>query len=131
MSVNKRSDEKLKRAGTYVFSLLCGAAAAGILLAAFPALMYALEMPPESAGVFAFTALAAGCLVSGFVCGSIKRRGGLRCGLICAGLISAVLLAVSLITGNADGSSAAARLLTTAAGCCTGAVIGVNRAREV
>lgn len=127
LSGNRKNNETVKKIGTYIFSAVCGFAAAGALLALFSAAMYALGMPPQTAGGMSLFAFAAGCMLSGFVCGSIKRHGGLRAGAICAAVMSAVVLSVSMISGNATGGLAVIKLLTALAASCTGAVLGVNR----
>ena len=126
MSVNKKSDETMKKAGTYLFSTLCGAVLSGVLIAAFTGLMYVLGFPPETAGFLSVTAFAAGCLLSGFICGRIKRRRGLVCGLICAAAALAAVFTVSLISGNVSGSYAVMKVIVAALSSCTGSVIGVN-----
>lgn len=127
LSVNRKTNENIKKTAAYVFSSVCGMAVSGIFLALFAAVMYVLSMPPETAGAMSLISLAAGCLCAGYVCGSIKLRKGLRSGIICAAIISAASLAVSALSGNLTGSSAAARLMTAAFSCCTGSVLAVNR----
>ena len=127
MSENKKNYDELKKVSTYLLSFLCGTAASGILLALFSLAMYILGLPPEIAGALSFIAFAAGCILSGFVCGSIKRRRGLRCGIVCAAAMLCVPLTVSLISGSFTGLSLVPKLIGAVTGACTGAVLGVNR----
>lgn len=127
LSANRRVNENVKKAAAYLFAALCGILVSGAFLALFSGVMYVLSMPPETAGAMSLISLAAGCVCAGYVCGAIKRRGGLRAGLICAALISAFTLLVSALTGNLTGAFAAARLITAAASSCTGSVYAVNR----
>ena len=130
LSVNRKTNESIKKIAAYVFSSVCGMIVSGIFLALFAAVMYVLSMPPETAGAMSLISLAAGCLCAGYVCGAIKLRKGLRSGLICASVISGIALLVSALSGNLNGSSAAARLITAAISCCTGSVCAVNRRNE-
>ena len=127
LSVNKKTGETLKKAGTYAFSTVCGALAAALLAAAFSSVMYILGLPPEIAEPLALIAFAAGCLLSGLVCGLIKGRGGLKNGLICALIMTAAVASVSLIAGGFDGSAAPSKLVTAVLSSCIGSVYGVNR----
>ncbi|MBQ9385128.1 MAG: TIGR04086 family membrane protein [Ruminiclostridium sp.] len=127
MSVNKKVNENIKKAAAYAFSALCGAAASTVLIILFSGLMYALGLPPGLAGALSLTAFGAGCAVCGFVCGSIKKRGGLRVGIICAAVMTACVLVCSLVFGELSGGALAAKLLTAALCACTGAVLAVNR----
>ena len=127
MSVNRKTNENIKKTAAYVFSSVCGMAVSGIFLALFAAVMYVLSMPPETAGAMSLISLAAGCLCAGYVCGAIKLRKGLRSGIICTAVISAAVLAVSALSGNLTGSAAAAKMITAVISCCAGSVFAVNR----
>lgn len=74
-----------------------------------------------------FIAFAAGCLVCGAVCGCIKKRRGLIVGAVCALIMTALTLAVSLAAGDINGGTAWAKAISALAAACTGAVWGVNR----
>ena len=127
MSVNKKNSENIKKAAAYGFSAVCGLAAQIVLILLMSAVMYALGLPPEMSGAMSFFALAAGCFVSGLVCGLIKRRGGLKTGAVCAGLILAVILCVSFISGNISGALLPAKATAALVCCAAGAVLGVNK----
>jgi len=116
-----------KKLFTYLFSTACGAAVSGImvLLSAFVA--YILGFKRDMAGGMAFVALAAGCFVSGLICGLIKRRGGLRSGAICAAAMLVPLLLISLFTDGFTGGETVVKIASMLIASCTGAVIGVNR----
>ena len=126
MSEEKSRKDIYKRAGTYVFSTVVGAAASILLLLACSLVMYAVNLPPEYAGAFGLFALGGGCMASGFVCCLIKKRGGIRHGFRCAVLLSGMIILVSLITGSFDGSLALTKLVTAVITGCTGGIIGVN-----
>ena len=127
LSVNKKTHDTVKRAGTFVFSVLCGMLSCGVLLLLFSAVMYVLGLLPEIAGVLALVSFAAGCLLAGFICGSIKQHGGLKAGLICALLMTSAVVIGSLFTGGFSGGSALVKLISAVISSCTGAVLGVNR----
>ena len=127
MSAKKRVNENIKRAAAYIFSSVCGIIVSGVFLALFSGVMYALSLPPETAGAMSLISLAAGFLCAGYVCGAIKLRGGLRAGLICAAILSGAAAAVSALSGSMTGSFAAARVITAAVSCCAGSVYAVNR----
>ena len=127
MSVNKRSAETAKKLGGYVFSVICGMLASGAALCLFSAVMYALGLPPETAGALAFISFAGGCFLAGFICGTIKKRGGLRCGFICAAAMTVLVFAVSALTGGLSGSTALVKTVCAVIASCAGAVWGVNR----
>ena len=116
-----------KRIFTYIFSTVCGILTAAALTALFAALAYALQMKRDMAGGMAFLAFAAGCFVSGLVCGLIKKRGGLKVGAVCAAVMLALTFAAALLSGGLTGTHAAVKLISALAASCTGAVIGVNR----
>ena len=127
LSANRQLNDAIKRTGAYLFAAVCGILVSGAFLALFSGVMYVLSLPPETAGAMSLISLAAGCVCAGYVCGAIKQRKGLRAGLICAALISAIALLVSALSGNFTGSSAAARLITAAVASCAGSVYAVNR----
>lgn len=127
MSVNKKARDTAKKAGAFIFSVLCGMLACGALTLIFSAVMYFLGLLPELAGVLAFVAFASGCMLSGFICGRIKQHGGLKIGLVCALLMTAAVVIGSLITGGFSGESALVKLIASVFASCTGAVWGVNR----
>lgn len=127
MSVNKKTHDTVKRAGTFVFSVMCGMLSCGVLLLLFSAVMYVLGLLPEIAGVLALVSFAAGCLLAGFICGSIKQHGGLKAGLVCALLMTSAVVIGSLFTGGFSGGSALVKLISAVIASCTGAVLGVNR----
>ena len=50
LSVNKKTRDTVKKAGAFVFSVLCGMLACGALTLLFSAVMYVLGLLPEIAG---------------------------------------------------------------------------------
>ena len=129
MSVNKKTNDNIKRAAAYVFSALCGTAASAALILIFSGIMYAVVLPPHTAGVMSFIAFAAGCMLCGFICGCIKKRGGLKIGLISAVIMTFAVIAVSFFTGNLTGTAAFAKSASALCASCIGSVVGVNRRR--
>jgi putative membrane protein (TIGR04086 family) len=99
-------------------------------IALFAAAMDMLSLPPEAAGVLSLITLGAGCTVSGFVCGCVKKSHGLRRGFRCALIMIAVIMTGALISGSLDGASAAAKCITAVICGCMGGVLGVNRVTE-
>lgn len=116
-----------KKIFTYIFSAVCGILTAAALTALFAALAFALQMKRDMAGGMAFIAFIAGCFVSGLLCGLIKKRGGLKIGAVCGGVLLILSLSVSVISGNFTGAELAAKTAAALLAGCTGAVIGVNR----
>ena len=116
-----------KRIFTYIFSTVCGIFVSAALIALFAAVAYALQMKRDMAGGLAFLAFAAGCFISGLVCGLIKKRGGLKVGAVCAAVMLVLSLTVSLISGSFTGAETVGKVLAALAAACTGGVIGVNR----
>ncbi|MCR4780217.1 MAG: TIGR04086 family membrane protein [Ruminiclostridium sp.] len=115
---------------TYTIPTLCGVAVSAALIALLALCSYVLGFRRDMAGGMALTAFAAGCFVSGLLCGLIKRRGGIAAGAVCAAAMLALTAAVSLLTGNFTGTELAGRSLCALAAACTGSVIGVNRERD-
>ena len=116
-----------KKLFTYIFSVICGLLTSGLLIMLFAFIEYALGMKRDMAGGMAFLAFAAGCLVSGLICGLIKHRGGLKIGAVCAAAVLLLTVTVSLISGGFSGGELLMKTVTALVAACTGAVIGVNR----
>ena len=125
------SDRKLflQKAGTYVFSTAAGAGVSVAFLTLFALIMYALQFPLYFAGYFALMSLGCGCMMSGFICGCIKRRGGLKLGLQCALILLGLCAIGALISGSWNGTEVIAKCFTAIVTGCTGGVLGVNRVR--
>ncbi len=130
MSVNKKPGLLYKTAAAFLFSTLCGTAASAILLILFTGVMYGLGLPPSIAGALSFAAFAAGCALSGFICGIIRQHRGLKIGAVCALLMILPLIAVSALSGNLTGAGVIPKLITALCSSCIGSVIGVNRKRR-
>jgi len=123
----KVKSELVKRINTYIFSTVMGAGLSVLLIFLFAWVMYALQFPLYTAEYFSLLALGSGAMLSGFISGRIKRHGGLKVGFRC-GVILLVLCGIgAAISGNFDGTSAAAKILTVVICGCTGGVLGVNR----
>ncbi len=123
----KMKSELIKRINTYIFSTVIGAGLSVVLIFLFAWVMYALQFPLYTAEYFSLLALGSGAMLSGFISGRIKRRSGLKTGFRC-GVILLFLCAVgAAISGNFDGTDAAAKIFTTVICGCAGGVIGVNR----
>ncbi len=127
MSENKKAAENARKAGTYLFSAACGAACSVVLLLIFAAAMYVLGLPPSMAGTMSFVSFAAGCALSGLICGLIKRKNGLRNGVICALALFLPLVLISALSGSLSGEGVIPALLAALSSSCIGSVIGVNR----
>ncbi|MBQ8614236.1 MAG: TIGR04086 family membrane protein [Ruminiclostridium sp.] len=127
MSEKKTGVIILQKAGTYVFSTVMGALLSVALITLFALLMYALQMPLYFAEYLSLTALGCGCMLSGFICGRIKKRGGLKLGLQCAAILLALCALGALISGGLNGSAAVSKIITGVLTGCTGGVLGVNR----
>ncbi len=127
LSVNRKKELLLRKAGGYGFSVICGIACSCLLAAAFSGIMYVLGASPQTAGVLSAGAFAAGCFTAGLICGCIKKKGGLRVGAVCAVIMSAVLMIFSALSGNLTGTQALSKLIVSAVSSCAGAVIAVNR----
>lgn len=125
--MSEQRNELLKRAGTYVFSTALGATAAVLLLLFFAFVMYMLQFPLEISGIFALFSFGAGCMLSGYVCGRIKKHSGLRHGFRCAVILLSLCLLGALIFGEVQGADSIAKVLTAVLTGCTGGVLGVNR----
>lgn len=123
----KYKNELIKRINTYIFSTIMGAGFSVLLIFLFALLMYAVQFPLYTAGYFSLLALGCGAMLSGFICGRIKQRGGLRLGFRCAVILLVLCGIGAAINGNFDGSSAAAKIFTAVICGCTGGVLGVNR----
>ena len=119
-----------KRIFTYIFSTVCGLLTSAALIALLAAAAYFLQMKRELSGSMAFLAFAAGCLVSGLICGLIKKHGGLKVGAICAAALLVPAMIVSAAAGSFTGGEIVPKVLSAVIASCTGAVIGVNRRSE-
>lgn len=123
----KIKSELVKRINTYIFSTVMGAGLSVLLIFLFAWVMYALQFPLYTAVYFSLLALGCGAMLSGFISGRIKRHGGLKTGFRC-GVILLVLCGIgAAISGNFDGTPAAAKIFTTVICGCAGGVLGVNR----
>lgn len=117
----------LRRAATFALSSAVGGICTAGCLAFSAWLMSALRIPLSLAQLFALFSLGAGCMLSGFLCGRIKRRRGLKNGFICAVILLSVCMLGALIFGTVSGADAIAKTLTAVITGCTGGVLGVNR----
>lgn len=127
MSEKKVRNELLHKLGVYAFSTVAGAAVSVIFIIIFAFVMCAFGAPLYFGEYFSLMAFGCGCMASGFVCGRIKKRGGLKLGFRCA-VIFLVLIAVgAALSGNFNGDAAIAKILTSVITGCTGGVLGVNR----
>lgn len=120
-------NDLLKRAGTYVFSSAVGAGGAVVMLLISAFAMYILSLPLHFSGFLSLLSFGAGCMLSGYVCGRIKKHSGLRHGFRCAVILLSLGLLGALIFGEVHGTDALAKTLTAVITGCTGGVLGVNR----
>lgn len=120
-------NDLLKRAGTYVFSSAVGAGGAVIVLIISAFAMYILNLPLHFSGFLSLLSFGMGCMLSGYVCGRIKKHSGLRHGFRCAVILLALCLLGALIFGEINGTDALSKTLTAVITGCTGGVLGVNR----
>lgn len=130
MSVNKKTAGLTKKAASFVFSALCGYIASTLVILVFSAAMYVLGLPPRMADVLSIVSFGAGCFICGLICGIIKKRGGLKSGVICAAVMTAPILFVSAVADSFSPGEAAAKLTAACICCCAGSVVGVNTCRE-
>lgn len=117
----------LRRAATFALSSAVGGLCTAGCLAFSAWLMSALQIPLSLAQLFALFSLGAGCMLSGFLCGRIKRRRGLKNGFVCAVILLSACMLGALIFGTVNGADAIAKTLTAVITGCTGGVLGVNR----
>ena len=127
MAVDKRYSDTAKKAGTYIFSTICGMALSLLMIVISAYIMRGFDLPPAAAGLLALISFGAGCLISGLICGRIKRSRGLRHGFRCAVIMLFIVMLGALFGGRMDGSAALAKIITAVICGCTGGVIGVNR----
>ena len=104
-----------------------GAGFSVLLITLFALLMYTVQFPLYSAVYFSLLALGGGAMLSGFICGKIKKRGGLIIGFRCAVILLVLCAVGAAINGSFDGSSAIAKIFTAVITGCTGGVMGVNK----
>jgi len=119
--------ELVRKIMTYGLSTVVGAAVAVVFLLLSAFLMYALGAPLYYAEYLSLMSMGLGCMVSGFISGRIKRRGGLKIGFRCAVIFLLILAIGAVIAGQFNGNGAIARILTAVVTGCTGGVLGVNR----
>lgn len=127
MSEKRITRDFLQRAGTYVFSTAVGAAVSIALVFLTALIMYVLQTPLQLAGYFSLFSIGTGCMVSGFICGSIKKRKGLLVGLECAVILMFLCVIGTVIGGTLNGTELLPKLITCVLTGCTGGVLGVNR----
>ncbi len=123
----KAKSELAKKINTYIFSTVMGAGLSVILILLFAGMMYTLQFPLYTAGYFSLLALGCGAMLSGFISGKIKHRGGLKTGFRCAVILLVLCGTGAAISGNFDGTAAAAKIVTAVICGCTGGVLGVNK----
>lgn len=119
-----------KRILTYTIPAVCGVLVSAALVMLCALISYMLGFRRDTAGGMALLAFAAGCFVSGLLCGLIKRQGGLKAGAVCAAIMLTLTAAVSLLSGNFTGTELPGRCLCALLFACAGSVIGVNRRRD-
>lgn len=127
LSVKKADRLIFQRIATYILSTVSGALCSVILITLFALLMYALQTPLYFADYLSLVALGAGCLLSGFICGRVKKRQGLLLGVKCGAIMLALCFTGSLISGNFSGNEIVSKVITLLVTGCTGGVLGVNR----
>lgn len=114
-----------RRALSLVFALVLSALLSGLLLLLLSFLLYKLRFSGEyaSAGVFAVYGLS--CLAGGFFAGKQLKTRRFIWGGLCGLLYFALLLALSLLTGelHAGAAGIAAAALTCAASGALGGMI--------
>ena len=125
-----KDDSVKKKIITYTIPTVCGAFVSAALIMLSAAVSFMLGLKRDSAGGMAAAAFAAGCFVSGLLCGLIKKQGGLKAGAVCAGIMMIITAAVSLLSGSFTGAELPGRCICALLFACAGAVIGVNRRRD-
>jgi len=123
----KYKSELMKRINTYIFSTVLGAGFSVGMIFLSALLMYSLQFPLYTAGYFSLFSFGCGAMLSGFVSGRIKRHGGLKTGFRCAVILLVLCAVGAAVSGNFDGSSAAAKICTAVICGCAGGVLGVNK----
>ncbi len=89
--------------------------------------MYALQFPLYFAEYFSLAAFGCGCMMSGFICGRIKKHSGLKLGFQCGFILLGLCAVGSLLSGLWSGAEVISKVLTAVLTGCTGGVLGVNR----
>lgn len=79
------------------------------------------------AGAASLAAIAAGSFFAGRTAGTMRRRGGLKTGALCGGIIWAILVLLSLVFGRGGWVMLLVKLLVCACFGAAGGVAGVNR----
>lgn len=127
MSEKKAKNELFQKISTYIFSTAAGAAVSVVLIMFFAFIMCMLDAPLSFAGYFSLMSIGCGCMLSGYICGKIKRHGGLKVGFRCAVIFLVIIAVGAAISGEFNGTDAIQKILTSVITGCTGGVLGVNR----
>jgi putative membrane protein (TIGR04086 family) len=88
--------------------------------------MFILELPVMLASSMAVVALAAGCLLSGWVIGRIKRVKGFILGMRMGGILMGILFLVTLLGGSMTFEGFIIRVSVCVISGAVGGVLGVN-----
>lgn len=112
---------------SFAVPIVIGALCIGGCCMFFSALTFFVLETMQFTGIFNAAALAAGGVVSGYVCGKYRRRYGLLDGIICGGVLAAVLVICGLTFSGAIPMLWKPILMTVSG--AVGGVTGVNSKR--
>lgn len=110
----------------YATSVIFGALVSIAALFLLSAVMFLLQLPSSVAPVLALAAMGLGAFISALLLGKKKRRGGLALGFKSGAILWLFCLIGALLSGGADGSQVAAKLLVSLITGMAGGVMGVN-----
>lgn len=119
--------KKKSPAAPFAAGMICGGAAA-LITAALGALLLALVGASAGmAGAAAIAASAVGSFVCGRTAGVIRRRDGLKIGVLCGAMFFLLLLVPALIFGTAGSFMLPVKAAICLAFAAAGGVVGVNK----
>ncbi len=111
----------------FVFSCGCGTLCGFITMLLSALVMYIFQFEPKYASLGALLSLGVSCLTSGWLCGAIRRRHGLKTGMQCAVIFIIICEAGSVINGTFPDSGLTSKAICAVLTACTGGVLGVNK----
>lgn len=130
----KRGDQQgelIRYAKAILVSVLIGEAVTMGMLFLFSLIICKIELPPAVTDVLVVLAAAVGAFASGYLCGKVAKEKGLLLGLVCGGVMLAILLLFSL--GFHQPSTPVYSCVKAAlvlSGAMLGGILGVNRRKK-
>ena len=110
----------------FVAAVVIGAFAAVAVLLLTSLVMFILQLPSDWGYVMGLLSLSMGCLVSGYVLGRKKRRGGIKQGLLCGTAMFLLCLAGGIIFGTVTAGGFFAKLAVCEVAGAAGGIAGAN-----